>query len=96
MIYIVHQYRRKLQSRVGTGVNAYFLGARNFSPHSSWQRKRHRKLAQKEPIDNCMDVDIIDEEIEICSAAPVVAINDFMQKPLVEVAGLYDEDGVVE
>ena len=43
-----------------------------------------------------MDIDIIDEEIEICSAAPVVAINDFMQKPLVEVAGLYDEDGVVE
>ena len=41
-----------------------------------------------------MGIDIIDEEIEICSAAPVVAINDFMQKPLVEVGGLYDEDVV--
>ena len=37
----------------------------------------NRKLAWKEPIDNCMDVDIVDEEIEICSAAPLVAINDF-------------------
>ena len=43
-----------------------------------------------------MDVDIVDEEIEICSAAPLVAINDFMQKPFVEVAGLYDEDDVNE
>ena len=43
-----------------------------------------------------MDVDIIDEEIEICSAAPLVAINDFKQKAFVEVAGLYDEDDVHE
>ena len=43
-----------------------------------------------------MDVDIIDEETEICSAAPLVATNDFMQKPFVEVAGLYDEDDVDE
>ena len=56
----------------------------------------HRKLAQKESIDNCMDIDIIDEEIEIYSAAPLVAINDFMQKPFVEVAGLYDKDDVNE
>ena len=55
-----------------------------------------RKLAQKEPIDDCMDVDILDEEIEICSAAPLVVINDFMQEPFVEVAGLYDEDDVNE
>ena len=56
----------------------------------------HRKLAQKESIDDCMDVNIVDEEIKICSAAPLVAINDFMQKPFVEVAGLYDEDEVDE
>ena len=43
-----------------------------------------------------MDVDIIDKEIEICSAAPLVATNDFMQKLFVEVAGLYDEDDVDE
>ena len=46
--------------------------------------------------DDCMDVDIIDEVIEIRSAAPLVAINDFLQKPFVEVAGLYDEDEVDE
>ena len=56
----------------------------------------HRKLAWKEPIDDCMDVDIVDEEIEICSAAPLVAINDFMKKAFDEVAGLYDEDDVNE
>ena len=43
-----------------------------------------------------MDVDIVDEENKICSAAPLVAINDFMQKPFVEVAGLYDKDDVDE
>ena len=43
-----------------------------------------------------MYVDIVDEENEICLAAPLVAINDFMQKPFVEVAGLYDEDDVDE
>ena len=46
--------------------------------------------------DDCMDVDIVDEVIEIRSAAPLVAINDFLQKPFVEVAGLYDEDEVDE
>ena len=97
-IYIVHQYRRRLQSRVGTGINAYFLGARNFSPHSNWQRitSKFQAIGRKEPINDYMDVDIVDEEIEICSAAPLVAINDFMQKPFVEVAGLYDKDDVNE
>ena len=38
LYYIVHQYRRRLQSRVRTGINAYFLGWRNFSPRSNWQR----------------------------------------------------------
>ena len=56
----------------------------------------HRKLARKEPIDDCIDVDIVDEEIEICSAAPLVAINNFMQKSFVEVTGLHDEDDVDE
>ena len=55
-----------------------------------------RKLARKEPIDDCMDVDIVDEEIEICSAAPLMDINDFMQKQFVEVGGFYDEDDVDE
>ena len=48
----------------------------------------HRKLARKKPIDDCMDVDIVYEEIEICSATPLV--------PFVEVAGFYDEDDVDE
>ena len=56
----------------------------------------HRKLARKEPIHDYVDVDIVDKEVEICSAAPLVAINDFMQEPFVEVAGLYDEDDVDE
>ena len=56
----------------------------------------HRKLTRKESIDDYVDVDIVDEEIEICSAAPLVVINDFMQEPFVEVAGLYDEDDVDE
>ena len=43
-----------------------------------------------------MDVDIVYEKIEICSAAPLMSINDFMQKPFVEVAGLYDKDDVDE
>ena len=30
----------------------------------------HKKLARIEPIDDCMDVDIVDGEIEICLAAP--------------------------
>ena len=51
-------------------------------------------LKLRVPIEDCMNVDIVDEEIEICSATPLVAINDFMQKPSVEVAGLYDEDDV--
>ena len=53
-------------------------------------------LQLRAPIDECMDVGIVDEENEICSPAPLVAINDFMQKPFVEVAGLYDKDDVNE
>ena len=66
----------------------------SFLAKNHFKASGHGKLARKEPIDDCMDVDIVDEEIEICSVVPLVAINDFMKKPFVEVAGLYDEDDV--